>query len=465
MSIYATTIFLPPIAPPRIDLELNDTTYSSDDRLKIAEVEAAFEEFENELSLQVRPVVPGGQISRKYAALRAVGIVSALTSAGLLGYRLFVSIPQYDGPEANMRGKTVLVTEATARPTRDLLRNLAERGAHLILTSADPDACTKARDRILRATNISGSRVDCRQLNLDSTVSIRRFVASLLADYPRIDRAVLQSPSCVTGIVAGKWRPTHEGFEYQLGTNYFSTYLLTRLLWNRLDENGSRLILVVDTDAASEARTEAPHRTAGQVELPINDLNYDKEEKYIPKKVYQRSQWFLELFADELSRRTGNDSGASVFIANPNISRGTAPKSPTVDINKEGLQGLYHTLTDFAARLIKRRTATTALFCAVADPSVLELTGNGEKTHTTDVSQNRPNVRSAPLYQDLRLISSSVQPSKAKDDCRRAASLLWAMKKPWSVLLCGAVEMKSRLQTTFDDLYDDSSLCSGASLC
>ncbi|GAA53665.1 hypothetical protein CSKR_203348 [Clonorchis sinensis] len=62
MSIYATTIFLPSIAPPRIDLELNDTTYSSDDRLKIAEVEAAFEEFENELSLQLhRQISPVGK--------------------------------------------------------------------------------------------------------------------------------------------------------------------------------------------------------------------------------------------------------------------------------------------------------------------------------------------------------------------------------------------------------------------
>ncbi|KAA3674790.1 uncharacterized protein DEA37_0001742 [Paragonimus westermani] len=330
-----------------------------------------------------------------------------------------------------MRGKTVLVTESTARMSRDILQGLARRGAHLILASSNLDACSTARDKLIRATGISASRVDCRRLELDSTNSVRRFTAGLLSDYPKLDRAIIQSPSVVTGVVAGNRRPTHDGFEHQLGTNYFSTYLLSRLIWDRLGESCGRLVLVVDTEASSKAAENAAHLPdSTQLALPMNDLNFDDVSKYEPKKAYQRSQWFLTLFADELARRSTTTTGASIMLADPLVSRGTAPISPQLDIGQIGLEGLYHRLTDFGARIIRRRAATTALFCAVADPNVLELTGLGK---SAEKESNSPVVR-APVYRDLRLLASVTDASGSTCTEYSAGQLLWAVSEKWTRL-------------------------------
>ncbi|CAL8100510.1 unnamed protein product [Calicophoron daubneyi] len=53
MHLYNPAFYFPTIQPPRIDFEIPDPTVSGDDRVKISEVEAAFEELENELSAQV----------------------------------------------------------------------------------------------------------------------------------------------------------------------------------------------------------------------------------------------------------------------------------------------------------------------------------------------------------------------------------------------------------------------------
>ncbi|VDP93661.1 unnamed protein product [Echinostoma caproni] len=184
--------------------------------------------------------------------------------------------------------------------SRELIQGLARRGAQLILASDNIDACGSARDKLLKATRVTPSRVECRLLNTSSTRSVRRFAANLLSDYPRLDRVIVQSPSCITSVVAGKRRPTHDGFEQNLGTNYFSTYLLSRLLWPRLSKSDDgRLILVVDMDAAAEAQTQAPRLPdSTQLGLPVHDLNFDDPNNFDPKLAYQRSQWFLTLFAE-----------------------------------------------------------------------------------------------------------------------------------------------------------------------
>lgn len=384
----------------------------------------------------VRPLPPTRRLSGHVRLLRTFGFVSALTGAGFLSYRLFVSNPKYHGPETDVRGKTVLVTEATTRFSRDLIYGLANRGAQLIICSKDLDACDFTRDRLLKATRVSPNRVDCRALNLANSVSVRRFAASVLSDYHKLDTIVIQSRSCVTSTVAGKRRSTADGFEELLGTNYFGLYLLTRLLWNRLSEGGGRLIVVADTQAADEAVAEASCLPGSrQIALPLDDLNFDDAEKYVPKKAYQRSQWFLTLFADELARRTAHTDGASVLLVNPLISRGTAPEFPALNINREGFSGIYDRITDFGAHLIRRRASTTALFCAIADSSVLEHTGCQRESKKDSGSVPQPSVVvRAPLYQDLRLMASSKESSDIVENSRSAGQLLWAVSEHWTRL-------------------------------
>lgn len=62
MPLFNTSFFILPVLPPSVDAELCDNLTVSDDRVKIAEAEAAFEEFEAKLSAQLyRHLSPPGR--------------------------------------------------------------------------------------------------------------------------------------------------------------------------------------------------------------------------------------------------------------------------------------------------------------------------------------------------------------------------------------------------------------------
>ncbi|CAL8073063.1 unnamed protein product [Calicophoron daubneyi] len=384
-------------------------------------------------ALQVRPLPPSGPTLNRRFAVQAVGVISAFSTVGFLGYRLFVSTPRYNGPELDMQNKTVIVTEPSARLSRELLQNLARRGANLILACSDPDVCTDTKEKMLRVTKTNPSRVICRRLEMNSSTSVRRFAAEVLADHPKLDRVIIQSPSCVTGVIAGKRRPTFDGIEHELGTNYFNAYLLSRLLWDRVDSSNGRLILVADTDAATTEAESAPRMPNGkQLEFPMDDLNFESDQKYEPKKAYQRSQWFLQMFADELSRRTAGKTNASIVLVNPRISHSTAPPP---DANSETSSGFFERFLDYGARLLRRKAASTTFFCTVAD---LKPVGQQNEQQPSDSAPSNAssdrNVKRAPVYQDLRLIHCPTTTDEITESSRTAAEILWKVSDKWTRL-------------------------------
>ncbi|VDQ13464.1 unnamed protein product [Trichobilharzia regenti] len=183
--------------------------------------------------------------------------------------------------------------------SRELLHDLAKRGAHLILAHNQVDQCEEIRERLIRKYSVKSDSIECRRLEIDSLRSVRRLAASVLADFQSLDCAILQSPSCVTSIIAGKRRFTHDGFEYELGANYFATYLLSRLLIDRLNASDGRLIFVIDTQAADIAQESAVCIPGtSEVTIPLENLNWENDEAYTPKNSFQRSQWFLSMFAE-----------------------------------------------------------------------------------------------------------------------------------------------------------------------
>ncbi|TPP59732.1 Retinol dehydrogenase 13 [Fasciola gigantica] len=296
------------------------------------------------------------------------------------------------------------------------------------MASNNVDSCVKTRDKLLKATRINPSRIDCRQLNGDSTRSVRRFAANLLADYPRLDRVIIQSCSCITGIVAGKRRPTHDGFEHIMGTNYFATYLLARLLWSRLSESeDGRLILVADTDASARAQAQAPQLPdSDQLGLPLQDLNFDDPNTFTPKIAYQRSQWFLTLFADELSRRTAHETMTRVMLVNPVVSLATAPRfsGSGVETLTTEKKVVFDQAINFITRLVKRKVSATTLFCAVVDPVVLP----------SRAAKNERVVQSAERFQDLRLISDQTTLTQNINRTLSASQYLWKLSEKWTRL-------------------------------
>ncbi|CAI2733408.1 unnamed protein product [Schistosoma spindalis] len=269
--------------------------------------------------------------------------------------------------------------------------------------------------------------IECRRLELDSMISIRRFVANLLNDYSQLDTVIIQSPSYINNIISGKRYITHDGFEKELGINYFSTYLLSRLLINQLNDNNGRLILVIDTKSANKNQQNLMNNSfieTSKITIPLDNINWDNELNYTPKNAYDRAQWFLLMFADELARRNSSIQGkkASILVTNPIVTRGLSPEMDEKYLNTKGILKLIYMLIDACPRLISRKSSNTSLFCTTVDSSII------------DSTNDQSIVNCAPIYQDLRLLISSKQMDQTIENRRHASELLWRLSEKWTRL-------------------------------
>ncbi|KAL5971269.1 Retinol dehydrogenase 13 [Taenia solium] len=371
---------------------------------------------------QVRPLPP----VRKPWSFAKKTLVTVLTASGtFVTYKLVVKAPAYEGPEVDLRKKVIVVTEATSRMSRNLVQELARRKATLVLTSRSMDDCEDTRSRLMRwVPGTEEVHIDCRRLDLGSSRSIRRFAGALIKDYPEgIDRLLIQPPGLLSGVIAGERRLTHDAFEHQLGTNFFSFYLLTRLLLPSMSgrDRDARVVFTVDARAAgfAEATAEKDPIT-NTVRLPINNWNWSKG--YSPSAGYQRAQWALRLFADELAKRTA-ETGPAIVIADPLVNRTSPPPKLSDEANWiaplrwfRNIGRSYLNLGRLIIRIAPQRVTATEVMCTVATRESLGLLEGA----TTE----------APVFQKLKRkepLNDDVDRSEARD-------LLWKLGEKWTHL-------------------------------
>ncbi len=198
-----------------------------------------------------------------------------------------------------MQGKTVLITGGNAGIGKEAARQLAARGAHVVITSRDPAKGEQALQD-LRDGDLPGS-VRCLPLDLASFASIRALAARVREELPRLDVLVNNA-----GAVLGERRLTEEGFEMTFGVNHLGHFLLTDLLLPLLRDSAPSRVVAV----ASEA-----HRAARRG-IDFDDLQ--RERAYRPFPVYAESKLANILFARELARREA-DHGISAFSVHPGV--------------------------------------------------------------------------------------------------------------------------------------------------
>lgn len=87
--------------------------------------------------------------------------------------RSYMSGNFYQGNE-ELFGKTVLVTGANRGLGKECAKDLAKRGAKVVLACRDMDACNEARTEIINET--FNKNVECIKCDLSSLKSIQEFV-------------------------------------------------------------------------------------------------------------------------------------------------------------------------------------------------------------------------------------------------------------------------------------------------
>eukprot|EP00058_Branchiostoma_floridae_P026710 XP_002612201.1 hypothetical protein BRAFLDRAFT_115143 [Branchiostoma floridae] len=185
--------------------------------------------------------------------------------------------------EGRMDGKTVIITGANTGIGKATARDMAERGARVILACRSLEKAEEAAKEIRSQTG--NKNVVMHKLDLASLTSVRQFVKVINDAEPRLDVLINNA-----GVMACPRWETEDGFEMQFGVNHLGHFLLTNLLLDLLKKSApSRVVTVSSLGHAF---------TSG---IDFDDINYEKD--YSSRESYRRSKLANVLFSRELARR------------------------------------------------------------------------------------------------------------------------------------------------------------------
>ncbi|XP_035672315.1 retinol dehydrogenase 13-like [Branchiostoma floridae] len=185
--------------------------------------------------------------------------------------------------QARMDGKTVIITGANTGIGKVTARDMAQRGARVILACRSLEKAEEAAKEIRSQTG--NKNVVVHKLDLASLTSVRQFAKVINDAEPRLD--VLINNAGV--MVCPRWE-TEDGFEMQFGVNHLGHFLLTNLLLDLLKKTAPSRVVTLSSLAHSF--------TSG---IDFDDINYEKD--YDRRESYHRSKLANVLFSRELARR------------------------------------------------------------------------------------------------------------------------------------------------------------------
>ncbi|XP_036330607.1 retinol dehydrogenase 13-like isoform X3 [Rhagoletis pomonella] len=280
--------------------------------------------------------------------------------------------------------KVVIVTGSNTGIGKETARELAKRGATVYMACRDMQKCEEARDEIVLETY--NKHVYCRQCDLASLESVRKFVESFKKEQQRLDILINNA-----GVMRCPRLLTKDGFEMQLGVNHMGHFLLTNLMLDLLKKSAPSRIVTVSSLA----------HTRG--EINVADLNSDKS--YDPGTAYNQSKLANILFTRELARRL-EGTGVTANALHPGV----------VDTELFRHMGFFNSF--FASLVFKplfwpfikspQNGAQTTLYAAL-DPELINVSGK--------------------YFSDCNL--KDVAPA-ALDDA--LAKWLWAVSEKWTKL-------------------------------
>ncbi|GGZ28171.1 oxidoreductase [Streptomyces inusitatus] len=196
---------------------------------------------------------------------------------------------------ADQRGRTAVVTGANSGIGLITARELARKGARVVLACRSEERGSRAEALIKGA--LPGSDVEFRRLDLGDLASVREFAAGYRDE--RLDLLINNA-----GVMALPQGRTADGFETQFGVNHLGHFALTGLLLPKLlGTPGARVVSV----------SSLVHAAA---DLDMGDLN--SEHQYRRWIAYARSKTANLLFVHELARRLrAAGSGVVAAAAHP----------------------------------------------------------------------------------------------------------------------------------------------------
>jgi NAD(P)-dependent dehydrogenase (short-subunit alcohol dehydrogenase family) len=141
---------------------------------------------------------------------------------------------------SELNGQTFLVTGANSGIGKETARDLAGRGARVVVAGRSEEKSRAAIDEI--AADTGNTDLDFVQLDLGDLASVRNAAKTFLDSGEPLHVLVNNAG------LAGTQGLTASGFEMAFGTNHVGTFLFTQLLLDRIKESGNaRIVNVAST--------------------------------------------------------------------------------------------------------------------------------------------------------------------------------------------------------------------------
>jgi NAD(P)-dependent dehydrogenase (short-subunit alcohol dehydrogenase family) len=244
-----------------------------------------------------------------------------------------------------MSGRVCLVTGASDGHGRAVARQLARRGADVVLLGRNPEKCQRVQDEI--AAESGGKRPQILLCDLSSRAEIDRAAAEFLASGRPLHVLVNNA-----GLVTLRRQESVDGHELTFAVNYLAMFQLTLRLLPRLQASTPARILNTSSDTYRIAKL---------------DLDNLALEPFSLTQAYGRSKLAIVYFTLELARRI-RGSGVTVNALDP------GPVASNIGANNPGV--LYQLAKPMIRFLFPSadRAARTAMRLAT-DPELASETG------------------------------------------------------------------------------------------
>jgi NAD(P)-dependent dehydrogenase (short-subunit alcohol dehydrogenase family) len=184
---------------------------------------------------------------------------------------------------ADLQDKIILVTGATSGIGEVTARELARRGAHVIMLARNRQKAERTQQELKASTG--NQQVDVVIADLSVMQQVRDVAAQLHDKYPRLDVLVNNA-----GLMFGAERElSADGYEMTLATNHLGPFLLTSLLLDLLQKSPAARIVNV---ASMAYRFSKP---------TLDDLQSERD--YSPVWEYGNTKLWNIMFTQELAQR------------------------------------------------------------------------------------------------------------------------------------------------------------------
>ncbi len=204
----------------------------------------------------------------------------------------------------DLSGKVMIVTGANSGLGFETTRELARKGARVIMACRNPKKANVARKRIKEV--VPNADLDVMLLDVSSQKSVADFAERFKEKYTRLDVLINNA-----GIMAAPYSKSVDGFENHFATNYLGHFALTGRLLDVLEATSGARVVSVSSIAYFLGN-----------KIDFDNLVYKDGKGYGRWRAYGRSKMECLLYAYEMQRRLAATGKSTIAVAaHPGLAR------------------------------------------------------------------------------------------------------------------------------------------------